>query len=52
MLSIGKLSLGNEHYYLHTVAGGVEDYYVGRGEAPGRWVGVEAALVSLNRRTR
>jgi hypothetical protein len=30
VLSIGKLRVGNEHYYLHTVAGGVEDYYVGR----------------------
>ena len=50
MLSIGKLRVGNEHYYLHTVAGGVEDYYVGRGEAPGRWVGVEAAELGLDGR--
>ena len=38
VLSIGTLKVGNEHYYLHTVAGGVEDYDVGRGEAPGRWL--------------
>jgi conjugative relaxase-like TrwC/TraI family protein len=50
VLSIGKLSVGNEHYYLHTVAGGVEDYYVGRGEAPGRWVGVGAAELDLEGR--
>ena len=48
VLSIGKLRVGNEHYYLHTVAGGVEDYYVGRGEAPGRWLGVEAAELGLD----
>ncbi len=50
MLSIGTLSVGNEHYYLHTVAGGVEDYYFGRGEAPGRWVGVEAGELGLDGR--
>ncbi len=39
MLSISKLGAGQESYYLDAVARGVEDYYVGAGEAPGRWVG-------------
>ncbi len=47
MLSIGKLGAGNEHYYLRTVAGGVEDYYLGRGEAPGRWIGAGAEDLDL-----
>jgi conjugative relaxase-like TrwC/TraI family protein len=37
VLSIGKLSAGREDYYLATVAEGVEEYYVGSGEARGRW---------------
>ena len=39
MLSIGKLGCGQEGYYLQAVAHGVEDYYLGSGEAPGRWIG-------------
>ena len=39
MLSIGKLAAGQQGYYLNAVAKGVEDYYTGRGEVPGRWVG-------------
>jgi conjugative relaxase-like TrwC/TraI family protein len=39
VLSIGKLSPGRADYYLDTVAKGAEEYYVGSGEAPGRWVG-------------
>jgi conjugative relaxase-like TrwC/TraI family protein len=50
VLSIGKLGAGNEHYYLRTVAGGVEDYYLGRGEAPGRWIGAGAREVGLDGR--
>ena len=50
MLSIGKLGAGNEHYYLRTVAGGVEDYYLGRGEAPGRWIGAGAEELGLDGR--
>jgi hypothetical protein len=38
VLSIGKLAGGAEGYYLRAVASGVEDYYLGSGEAPGRWV--------------
>ena len=39
MLSIGKLGKGQESYYLEAVAQGIEDYYTGAGEAPGRWLG-------------
>ncbi|MCZ7535217.1 MAG: relaxase domain-containing protein [Acidimicrobiia bacterium] len=47
VLSIGKLGRGQEGYYLHTVAEGVEDYYVGRGEAPGRWLGTMTGELGL-----
>jgi len=47
MLSIGKMTRGAEKYYLTTVAGGVEDYYLGAGEAPGRWIGQGAVGVGL-----
>jgi conjugative relaxase-like TrwC/TraI family protein len=41
MLSIGKLGASRKQleYYEHQVAAGIEDYYTGRGEAPGRWCG-------------
>jgi hypothetical protein len=39
VLSIGKLGRGSEDYYLSVVASGVEDYYLGSGEAPGVWLG-------------
>ena len=38
MLSIGTLRGDGATYYLRSVASGAEDYYVGRGEAPGRWL--------------
>jgi conjugative relaxase-like TrwC/TraI family protein len=38
VLSIGKLSLGQQQYYLDQVAQGIEDYYSGTGEASGRWL--------------
>ncbi|MGH9192073.1 MAG: MobF family relaxase [Acidimicrobiales bacterium] len=34
-------------YYTDTVAVGLEDYYTGRGEAPGRWVGRGSAAAGL-----
>src|SRR3989442_13343107 len=37
VLSIGKIRRAD--YYLERVAGGPEDYYAGRGEATGRWLG-------------
>src|SRR3954468_18384733 len=49
MLSIGKLANGQADYYLSlagarvdrsgSVSSGVEDYYVGGAEPPGRWGG-------------
>jgi conjugative relaxase-like TrwC/TraI family protein len=47
MLSIEKLSAGQESYYVHAVAYGEEDYYSERGEVPGRWVGAAAGLLGL-----
>src|SRR4051794_12965603 len=43
MVSIGKLGVGQERYYLDKVALGIEDYYSGEGEAQGYWLG-RAAL--------
>jgi hypothetical protein len=45
VLNIGKLRKGGENYYLNSVARGVEDYYLGSGEAPGYWLssGAEAS---------
>jgi conjugative relaxase-like TrwC/TraI family protein len=48
VLSIGKLGRGAEGYYLHAVAKGVEDYYLGSGEALGRWVGSGSARLGLS----
>jgi conjugative relaxase-like TrwC/TraI family protein len=48
VLSIGKLSPGRADYYLDTVAKGAEEYYVGSGEAPGRWVGRGAEHLGLS----
>jgi conjugative relaxase-like TrwC/TraI family protein len=39
VLSIGKLGQGQANYYIESVAQGIEDYYTGAGEAPGRWLG-------------
>jgi conjugative relaxase-like TrwC/TraI family protein len=41
VLSIGKLGASRRQlaYYEEQVAAGIEDYYAGRGEAPGRWLG-------------
>jgi conjugative relaxase-like TrwC/TraI family protein len=44
MLSIGKLGAGQERYYTEKVAEGAEDYYSGRGEAEGQWMGAAADL--------
>ncbi len=48
MLSIGKLGIGQERYYLDKVAEGAEDYYSGEGEAPGEWIGDAAARLGLD----
>jgi conjugative relaxase-like TrwC/TraI family protein len=47
VLSIGKLGQGQESYYLESVAQGIEDYYTGTGEAPGRWVGSAARTLRM-----
>jgi conjugative relaxase-like TrwC/TraI family protein len=47
MLSIGKIALGQHRYYEQQVAGGGDDYYSGRGEAPGEWVGAGAQALGL-----
>jgi hypothetical protein len=39
VLSIWKLRVGAEDYYLSQVADGLDDYYSGHGEAPGTWCG-------------
>ena len=39
MLSVAKLTLGQEAYYEQQVARGLDDYYAGRGESPGLWAG-------------
>ncbi len=48
MLSISRLSPGQEAYYERSVAGGIDDYYAGRGESPGVWVGRGAAELELD----
>ena len=48
MLSIAKLSPGQEGYYERSVAGGLDDYYAGRGESPGIWAGSGAESLGLD----
>ncbi len=47
MISIGRLGLGAEGYYLDAVARGAEEYYSVRGEVRGRWVGAGAPTLGL-----
>jgi conjugative relaxase-like TrwC/TraI family protein len=48
MLSIGRLgTTGGAEYYLDKVANSVDDYYLGRGEAPGQWIGSMAQSLGL-----
>ncbi|MEX2556386.1 MAG: MobF family relaxase [Actinomycetota bacterium] len=47
MLSIGKLGIGQEMYYLEKVAEGAEDYYSGEGEVAGQWTGDSARDLGL-----
>jgi conjugative relaxase-like TrwC/TraI family protein len=44
---VAKLSAGRERYYLDEVAHTLEDYYNGKGESPGRWVGPTAERIGL-----
>jgi len=47
MLSIGKLGVDQADYYERQVARGRDDYYSGKGEAPGSWAGRGAAILGL-----
>src|SRR6266540_4265485 len=47
VLSIAKLTPGQERYYERSVADGLDDYYAGRGESPGVWVGRGARELEL-----
>ncbi len=48
MLSIAKLYAGHQQYYTDAVARGLDEYYAGVGELPGRWMGRGAELLSLS----
>jgi conjugative relaxase-like TrwC/TraI family protein len=49
LLSIGKLTdAGSAAYYEQAVASGREDYYSGRGEATGQWLGDGAEELGLS----
>ncbi len=48
MLNIGKLTPGAAEYYVGEVASSAEDYYTGKGEAKGRWVGSLREVLRLD----
>jgi conjugative relaxase-like TrwC/TraI family protein len=50
VLSIGKIAAGQHRYYEQQVAHGADDYYSGRGEAPGWWAGTGADALGLDGR--
>jgi conjugative relaxase-like TrwC/TraI family protein len=50
MVSMGKIAQGQHRYYEQQVAQGQDDYYTGRGEAPGEWVGAGAQALGLRGR--
>src|SRR5580765_951033 len=47
VLSVAKLTPGQERYYERSVAAGLDDYYAGRGESPGVWTGRGAMALEL-----
>jgi conjugative relaxase-like TrwC/TraI family protein len=47
VLSVAKLTPGQESYYERSVADGLDDYYAGRGESPGVWTGRGARSLGL-----
>jgi conjugative relaxase-like TrwC/TraI family protein len=47
-MSLWKLRVGAEAYYLAQVASGLDDYYSGQGESVGRWVGNAATGLGLD----
>src|SRR5581483_44098 len=48
MLNIGRLGAGAADYYTGKVAKSADQYYLGEGEAPGRWVGSLAEQIGLS----
>ncbi|MCU1484392.1 MAG: conjugative relaxase [Actinomycetia bacterium] len=48
MLSLWKLRVGVEEYYLAQVASGLDDYYTGSGEGVGEWTGGGIAGLGLS----
>ena len=47
MLTIGKIHAQNKGYFESQIAQGRDDYYEGRGEAPGEWKGSAAQGIGL-----
>jgi len=47
VLNVGLLAPGAGSYYIDSVASSAEDYYTGRGESAGRWVGDLARSMGL-----
>jgi len=47
MLSVWKLRVGAEDYYLEQVAKGLDDYYSGAGETQGEWIGTASGALGL-----
>ncbi len=47
VLSLWKLRVGAEAYYLAQVARGLDDYYTGQGEVPGVWIGNASLALGL-----
>jgi conjugative relaxase-like TrwC/TraI family protein len=49
VLTIGKLGASPDQlgYYEQQVAQGMEDYFSGRGEAPGRWAGTGSSVIGV-----
>ena len=48
VMSLWKLRVGVESYYLAQIASGLDEYYTGAGEAAGRWTGTGSALLGLD----
>src|SRR6266536_1683633 len=48
VLSVSKLTPGQEGYYERSVAAGLDDYYAGRRESPGVWTGRGARALELD----
>jgi conjugative relaxase-like TrwC/TraI family protein len=50
VLSIGRLGVASgADYYLERIANSIDDYYLGRGEAPGQWIGATSDSFGLRR---